>query len=54
MSIFSNARKNINDILNIKCELCGKAYFTNFDAIKYCDDCIEELDEEMMNGFPEN
>ena len=54
MSLFSDAKKNINDIRNLQCNLCGKAYFTNFTKIKYCDDCIEELEEEMKNGIPEN
>ena len=53
MSLFSDAKKNINDIRNLQCNLCGKAYFTNFTKIKYCDECIRDLEEEMENGIPE-
>jgi uncharacterized OB-fold protein len=54
MSLFNNARKNINDILNLQCDICGKAYFTNFTRIKYCDECINDLEKELENGIPEN
>ena len=53
MSLFSDAKKNINDIRNLQCNLCGRAYFTNFTKIKYCDECIRDLEEEMENGIAE-
>jgi len=40
-------KKEINKILNLKCELCGNSYMTDFTLVKYCNDCIEKLELEM-------
>ena len=54
MNLFRRYKQMLNDTLNLQCDLCGKAYFTNFERILYCDDCIEQLEEEMRNGIPED
>ena len=40
-------RKDIDDILNLTCSICGKSYMTTFDLVKYCNSCIDKLEEEM-------
>jgi|11BtaG_2_1085332.scaffolds.fasta_scaffold08392_3 hypothetical protein len=40
-------RKQINNILNLTCDLCGISYTTTFDLVSYCNNCIERLEIEM-------
>jgi len=40
-------RKDIDDILNLICKICGKSYMTTFDLVEYCNSCIDKLEEEM-------
>ena len=40
-------RRQINNILNLTCDLCGISYTTTFDLVSYCNNCIERLEVEM-------
>ena len=45
--VMDNHKKDIDNLLNLICELCNKSYVTVWDEIKYCPSCIDDLEHEM-------
>jgi|TARA_E500000318_G_C3381470_1_gene142371 hypothetical protein len=39
--------KQLDEVLNVTCTICGKAYMTDFELVQYCDSCIADLEEEI-------
>ena len=39
--------KQLDEVLNVTCSICGDAYMTDFDLVKYCDSCIDKLHDEI-------
>ena len=45
--VIDKHKKDIDNLLNLICELCNKSYVTVWDEIKYCPSCIDDLEHEM-------
>lgn len=39
--------KQLDQILNVVCSICGDAYMTDFELVQYCDPCIAKLEDEI-------
>ena len=47
-------KNQLENIQNIKCMLCGKPTFTDFELDKICEDCHEDIEgvmEELDEGL---
>ncbi len=40
-------KNQLENIQNIKCMLCGKPTFTDFELDKICEDCHEDIEGVM-------
>jgi len=45
--VMNKHKKDIDNLLNLTCELCNQSYITVWDKIKYCPSCINDLEHEM-------
>lgn len=43
--IIKRYRRELENILNLECDICGIAFSTNYYMVKYCNECMRELEQ---------
>ena len=50
--IIKRYKRELENILNLECGVCGIAFSTNYHMVKYCNPCMKEL--EQYDGTEED